>query len=375
MKKTNLPRPRLFVMNDPYPLRISAQLAQEIGFNESVILLQLEYLISISNTELRDGLLWTYQSLDDLNSYFPWWGRQTINRAIHNLQQKGLIRIGNFNQRKSDHTRWFALDPEGVSRLNSVRLDTGVVMTENARRAPKNPKKPTEPRTPESHFETGESHFETTLPETPTETPPKESLTAAALINSGQQNFSAAAGVDSEPSPQPAPKTGDWNLESLARLNLVSRRKIAEMRKAGTDPRAFAQWLAEAHRKTGMTNPIGYAVQNAIEYPEGRNLAASPFGCQSQADLLVWLAKAIAGYPLDAAPDIAAMLRGISQTNLRSLFLALGGDEDDIPTAYVPPAPEILPAKPEPEEKPMPVELPDFVIKKHQEIREILAQR
>lgn len=99
--------------------RISSALAVEIGFNESIILLQLDFLISITSN-FRDGRFWTYQSLTDLLAEFPYLSETTINRALHSLEEQGLIVIGNYNVRKYDRTRWFAIVPEGVEQLRSV---------------------------------------------------------------------------------------------------------------------------------------------------------------------------------------------------------------------------------------------------------------
>lgn len=195
---------------------------------------------------------------------------------------------------------------------------------------------------------------------------------AEVKLTSGAQNFSAAAGLDfSSQTPEkrqkPDPDPNHWTLRELVRANTINRKKLDELERAGTDPRALAQWLVEAHRKTGLTNPIGYAVQNAIAYPEGKNLRDSVFAHRPKADLLAWLAKAIAGYPLSqGAPDIAALLRGISQPNLRSLYFALGGDENDIPAAYVPPTPKPRPAAPAAEET---VEVPAAVLARAESFR------
>lgn len=70
------PRERLFVLNDPHALRVNAALAMEIGLNESIVLLQLEFLISISDN-VREGRIWTYQSLSELQeAHFPFWSRR-----------------------------------------------------------------------------------------------------------------------------------------------------------------------------------------------------------------------------------------------------------------------------------------------------------
>jgi len=116
------PRNRLLTFNDPHPMRIDRDLAAEIGLNESIVLLQIEYLISISNKE-RDGRLWTYQTLADLKDvYFPWWSVTTLHRIVKNLEQRGLIVIGNYNKLGYDRTQWFALNEEGINSLHSVAI-------------------------------------------------------------------------------------------------------------------------------------------------------------------------------------------------------------------------------------------------------------
>lgn len=167
----------LFVLNEPHVLRISPALAKEIGLNESILFLQIEYLIRISTTEVIDGKYWTYQSLQKMkDEYFPWWSIATISRIAATLKDMELIHIGNFNKRLYDRTQWYALNEVGISRLNSVRLNESILQNEK--------------------WETGkDDHFadckmeddklqnglckmqnlilqnETTIPETPTETP------------------------------------------------------------------------------------------------------------------------------------------------------------------------------------------------------------
>ena len=88
--KTKKKYQRIFTLNDPYGLRINREVACEIGFSESIVLLQVEFLISISDHE-KDGKLWTYQSIRDLQSnYFPWWGKTTIARILDSLLEKKL---------------------------------------------------------------------------------------------------------------------------------------------------------------------------------------------------------------------------------------------------------------------------------------------
>ena len=115
---------RIFVLNEPVALRISPALAEEIGLNESIVLLQIEFWISISD-HVIDGRRWTYQSIRDMKEKaFPFWSKDTINRAITSLINKGLLIEGNFNEKKYDKTRWFALG-DGIKNLRSIQFVEG----------------------------------------------------------------------------------------------------------------------------------------------------------------------------------------------------------------------------------------------------------
>jgi hypothetical protein len=158
-------RERLFVLNDPHALRVSAALAMEIGLNESMVLLQLEFLISISDN-VQDGRVWTYQSLNELReTYFPFWSKATIGRAIQSLVERDLVIIGNFNRVGFDRTPWYALNPDGLRQLTSLRYETPSSQIETST---------SHAGTPASQNETSTSHPGTTIPETTSETTPEK---------------------------------------------------------------------------------------------------------------------------------------------------------------------------------------------------------
>jgi hypothetical protein len=102
-------------------MRLSKSLADEIGLVASVLLLQFDFWISISNHKGLDGHDWTYQSLSDLSQALPW-SESTIARALKSLQSKKLILVGNYNRRKGDRTQWFALNTEEIRKLRSVTV-------------------------------------------------------------------------------------------------------------------------------------------------------------------------------------------------------------------------------------------------------------
>jgi hypothetical protein len=148
-------------------LRVNPALALEIGFTESLIFLQLEFLIAVSEN-VKEGRRWTFQSVDDLHKMLPWLSKATINRAIKSLEKKGLILVGNFNKYKYDRTRWFAINLEEARKLKSIRVKGGKIGT--AQTGTATPTVERVGRTVEQHQRTEESPIPETTTENTTET-------------------------------------------------------------------------------------------------------------------------------------------------------------------------------------------------------------
>lgn len=148
---------RVLLFNNPIAPRICPELACEIGLTESLLLLQIDYWISISDNE-RDGMLWTYQSVRDIQQKaFPFLSVATISRALNNLIEKGYLIVGNYNDKKYDKTRWFALNYYKLKELKSIRVDDeGSGVFQNETRSFQN--------------ETRKLQNETTIPEITTDT-------------------------------------------------------------------------------------------------------------------------------------------------------------------------------------------------------------
>ncbi|HCS74698.1 MAG TPA: hypothetical protein DIW17_12595 [Clostridiales bacterium] len=160
---------KLYVMNDPTTLRIVPELACEIGLNESIMLLQLDYIISIARNEhvgiwneRRGENKWCYFSIRNLQAqYFTFWSIATINRTIQSLINKELVIEDNFNKEKYDKTRWLALNFKGISRLRTIKVE------ENETNISQNK---TRNETGRNQNETGSAQNETPIPETSSET-------------------------------------------------------------------------------------------------------------------------------------------------------------------------------------------------------------
>jgi len=132
-------QPAIFVLNDPTAPRLNPELAKEIGLNESLLFLQLEYWLRQSGTLQADEQYWIYESVTDIQSVFSFWSRATINRIIHSLIEQELVQVSDqWNKKRYDRTRWFTLNRTGIDRLRSVKVsdwwlsqnETGQTQTE-----------------------------------------------------------------------------------------------------------------------------------------------------------------------------------------------------------------------------------------------------
>lgn len=105
---------------DEHPLVILPSVAEKIGLNEAIVLQQINYWIQANkqaNRNYRDGKHWTYNSVDEWQRQFRWWSRSTIKRTLKNLEDKGILVVGNYNKRGFDKTKWYSINKEKFSQL------------------------------------------------------------------------------------------------------------------------------------------------------------------------------------------------------------------------------------------------------------------
>ena len=93
------------------------EIAKQYGIEEAVLLKNLYHWTQknkANNKHFHDGKYWTYNSSKAFKEMFPYMSERTILRKLSNLQEKGLIEIGNFNETKYDRTQWYALTSEAI---------------------------------------------------------------------------------------------------------------------------------------------------------------------------------------------------------------------------------------------------------------------
>lgn len=100
---------------DEPPLQVLPSLAREFGLNEAIMLQQMHYWLIKSSHEF-EGVKWFYKTLEDWQTEFPFWSTMTIRRTLTNLEKQKVIRIGNFNKKKFDKTKWYTIEYQCVNR-------------------------------------------------------------------------------------------------------------------------------------------------------------------------------------------------------------------------------------------------------------------
>lgn len=191
---------KLFFRNDLTVLKINPGLAEEIGLNESIMLLQIDFWLQISDN-IRDGQYWTYQSIRDMQQKaFSFWSIATINRTLKSLENQKIITIHNYNTKKYDKTRWIALNYEKIQEIASVKV--GGYETRSAQN------------------ETRSAQNETTIPEITTE------ITSTNIRNSNKDMFSSVKDNATEPLKPEIPQVKDLS-------------KVQEIKTPSTTPKIY----------------------------------------------------------------------------------------------------------------------------------------
>lgn len=102
------------------PLQVLPSLAVKVGLNKAIVLQQFHYWLQRSNN-IRDGYKWIYNSFPNWNKQFPFWGLNTLKRAVNGLEKDGYLITANYNKAGFDRTKWYRID---YSKLNMSRPST-----------------------------------------------------------------------------------------------------------------------------------------------------------------------------------------------------------------------------------------------------------
>lgn len=69
----------------------------------------------------HEGAWWVYMPIRAWQEQLSRISERTIQRNLKELNELGLIRIGDFNQYRYDRTRWYAVNEERLKKMISER--------------------------------------------------------------------------------------------------------------------------------------------------------------------------------------------------------------------------------------------------------------
>lgn len=102
------------------------ELAKEYGILEAILLKNLWFWIEKNRANEKnfyDGTYWTYNSTRAFNELFPYASESSIKRALKSLQEKGIIKTGNYNKSSYDRTLWYAFTDLGESIVSNRQME------------------------------------------------------------------------------------------------------------------------------------------------------------------------------------------------------------------------------------------------------------
>lgn len=91
----------------------NGEIATLYGVDEAVFIHNMYWWIrknEVNGRHFYEGKSWTYNSMQAFADLFPFWSKKQVRRIIDNLKAKGVLLVGNFNDKAFDRTQWYALD-------------------------------------------------------------------------------------------------------------------------------------------------------------------------------------------------------------------------------------------------------------------------
>ncbi|WP_027408468.1 DnaD domain-containing protein [Anoxybacteroides tepidamans] len=98
-------------------MRISPQLACQIGLNESIVLSEIHRLLQEARTD------WVMLTYEEWQRIVPFWSTSTIRRVIKKLERLGYLESANLNKNKIDQTKSYRINYEELRKQNIVLND------------------------------------------------------------------------------------------------------------------------------------------------------------------------------------------------------------------------------------------------------------
>lgn len=114
---------------------VEHEVSKLVAATAQKVLFQLDYWFNRAHLgQEREGQKWLRISLREMCSWaFRFVSISTLSRAVNLLETLGLIKVENLNRHRYDQTRWYTLDPEGLSKLTTFKVVTTSIAEEEAK--------------------------------------------------------------------------------------------------------------------------------------------------------------------------------------------------------------------------------------------------
>ena len=92
--------------------QFNTKIAKQYGLEESILIENIFFWVKknkANNQNYHNGKYWTYNSVKAFNELFDYMTETKIYRALKKLKDCGLIEIGEYNENKYDHTKWYTV--------------------------------------------------------------------------------------------------------------------------------------------------------------------------------------------------------------------------------------------------------------------------
>lgn len=95
---------------------VDIKLASLLGNNRSILLSNIKFWVTENqknNRNYHEGMYWTFNTTESYHEHFPYIKPNTIGKYLRELEQLGILKVGNFNKRKYDRTKWYTVTEFG----------------------------------------------------------------------------------------------------------------------------------------------------------------------------------------------------------------------------------------------------------------------
>ena len=100
--------------NKPQMHHFDVEDAMKYGVEKSIVLSNIRFWLNNNknkdlSTVKHDGYYWMYNTAKDMSNVLPYFTQSKVQRLLKQLEDDGILIVGNYNKVKYDRTKWYTL--------------------------------------------------------------------------------------------------------------------------------------------------------------------------------------------------------------------------------------------------------------------------